>query len=209
MSYSLNEMEATTKRATRGAGYPWGLAEDAAKAARWLCVQGLDGSAEMARVLECKLAEHPAKHRPQSLVGVWRAEGDLCPLAAGALLSDCAQNLKAAPIEMQHVVVPSVLLPFAACAAKRLGGSVRVTFDDVVAMTDGTHLELQGELPGLVQRVVVSQCAETVKPNRLLTRSHPSTQSWDVLNRFAHKTYAPATEESRALGAGAGLSDND
>ncbi|UWP93452.1 DUF3726 domain-containing protein [Aliiroseovarius crassostreae] len=209
MSYSLNEMEATTKRATRGAGYPWGLAEDAAKAARWLCAQGLDGSAEMAQVLERRFAEHPAKHRPQSHEGVWRAEGDLCPISAGALLSDCAQNLKAAPIEMRHVVVPSVLLPFAASAAKRLSGSVRVTFDDVVAMTDGTHLELQGELPGLVQRVVVSQCAETVKPNRLLTRSHPSAQSWDVLNRFAHKTYAPATEESRALGAGAGLSDND
>ncbi|KPN62482.1 Protein of unknown function [Aliiroseovarius crassostreae] len=209
MSYSLNEMEATTKRAARGAGYPWGLAEDAAKAARWLCTQGLDGSAEMARVLERGFAEHPAKHRPQSLVGVWRSEGDLCPISAGALLSDCAQTLKAAPIEMRHVVVPSVLLPFAASAAKRLGGSVRVTFDDVVAMTDGTHLELQGELPGLVQRVVVSQCTETVKPNRLLTRSHLSAQSWDVLNSFAHKTYAPATEESRALGAGAGLSDND
>jgi len=209
MNYSLNEMEATAKRATRGAGYPWGLAEEAAKAARWLCVQGLDGSAEMARVLERKFAEHPAKHRPQSLDGVWQAEGDLCPLAAGALLSDCAQRLKAAPIEMQQVFAPSVLLPFAAGAAKRLGGSVHVAFDDVVAVTDGTNLELQGKLPEAVQRVVVSQCAETVKPSRLLTRSHPSAQSWDILNRFAHKTYAPATEESRALGAGAGLSDND
>lgn len=91
MSYSLNEMEATTKRATRGAGYPWGLAEDAAKAARWLCAQGLDGSAEMAQVLERRFAEHPAKHRPQSHEGVWRAEGDLCPISAGALLSDCAE----------------------------------------------------------------------------------------------------------------------
>ena len=30
-----------------------------------------------------------------------------------------------------------------------------------------------------------------------------------VLNEFAKKTYAPATEESRLAGAGAGLNDND
>ncbi len=209
MSYSLNEMEATAKRATRGAGYPWGLAEDAAKAARWLCVQGLDGSAELAHVLECRFEEQPTKHRPHALAGVWQAESDLCPLAAGALLSDCAQNLRAAPIEMQHVIAPSVLLPFAANAAKRLGRAVLIEIDEVVAVTDGAHLDVQGKLPSLAQRVVVSQCTETVTPRHLQTRSHPSAQSWDILNRFAHKTYAPATEESRALGAGAGLSDND
>ncbi len=209
MSYSLNEMEATAKRATRGAGYAWGLAEEAAKAARWLCVQGLDGSAEIARLLDRDFAGHPAQHRPATSTGVWRGEGDLCPLATGALLSDCAQRLKGAPIEMRHVAAPSVLLPFAAWAAKRLGGSVRVECDDAVAVTDGTNLDLQGDLPGVAHRVVVSQCAQGVKPRRRLARSYPTAQSWDVLNRFAHRTYAPATEESRVSGAGAGLSDND
>ena len=32
MNFSLNEMEAIAKRAARGAGYPWGLAEEASKA---------------------------------------------------------------------------------------------------------------------------------------------------------------------------------
>ena len=30
-----------------------------------------------------------------------------------------------------------------------------------------------------------------------------------MLGRFAHRTYAPATQESRLAGAGAGLTDND
>ena len=55
MSYSLNEMEATAKRAARGAGYSWGLAEEASKATRWLCTQGLDGAAELAHVLGADL----------------------------------------------------------------------------------------------------------------------------------------------------------
>ena len=43
MNYSLNAVESTAKRAARGAGYPWGLAEEAGKATRWLSHQGLEG----------------------------------------------------------------------------------------------------------------------------------------------------------------------
>ena len=35
------------------------------------------------------------------------------------------------------------------------------------------------------------------------------TGSLTVLNRYAAKTFAPVSEQSRLLGAGAGLSDND
>ena len=36
-----------------------------------------------------------------------------------------------------------------------------------------------------------------------------SERQFKILNEYAHKTYAPATDESRLSGAGAGLSDND
>ena len=41
------------------------------------------------------------------------------------------------------------------------------------------------------------------------SRAQPAPEAWATLNRLAHRTYAPATEESRLKGAGAGLSDND
>ena len=40
-------------------------------------------------------------------------------------------------------------------------------------------------------------------------RSHTSGDTMKALGAFAHRTYAPATEESRVQGAGAGLTDND
>ena len=43
MSLSLNEVESLAKKAARGTGYPWGLAEEAAKASRWLAARGVDG----------------------------------------------------------------------------------------------------------------------------------------------------------------------
>ena len=36
-----------------------------------------------------------------------------------------------------------------------------------------------------------------------------SEKQFKILNEYAFKTYAPATDESRLSGAGAGLSDND
>ncbi|KMW60818.1 hypothetical protein AIOL_000983 [Candidatus Rhodobacter oscarellae] len=41
------------------------------------------------------------------------------------------------------------------------------------------------------------------------TRAQISQDTLRVLNRYASRTYAPATEASRLAGAGAGLSDND
>ncbi|MEO0980892.1 MAG: DUF3726 domain-containing protein, partial [Pseudomonadota bacterium] len=40
-------------------------------------------------------------------------------------------------------------------------------------------------------------------------RATPDPDSWTRLGVLAHRTYAPATDESRLRGAGAGLSDND
>ncbi|WP_170428491.1 DUF3726 domain-containing protein [Ruegeria arenilitoris] len=209
MSFSLNEMEATAKRATRGAGYSWGQAEEASKAVRWLCAQGLDGAEVLARLLTLGLASELAAHRPRQVDGLWQGDGGLCPLSAGPLLSDSAYLLKAAPVEMRDVVAPELLLPFAANAARVLKCWVSVEIDGTLAVTDGDHLAVHGVLPAAAQRVTVSQgvAPETLRSRH--SRAQPAPGDWDVLNRFAHRTYAPATEESRLLGAGAGLSDND
>ncbi|WP_172978117.1 DUF3726 domain-containing protein [Roseovarius sp. THAF27] len=39
MTWSLNEIEALARKPTRGAGYPWGLAEETGRAARWTARQ--------------------------------------------------------------------------------------------------------------------------------------------------------------------------
>ncbi|MEX0317214.1 MAG: DUF3726 domain-containing protein [Ruegeria sp.] len=208
MSYSLNEMEATAKRAARGAGYSWGLAEEAGKATRWLCAHGLEGEAALARLLEQGLA-NPADHAPQTLDGDWSGSGMLCPLTAGALVSDLAGRLQTGPIHMREVAVPIALLPFAASAARRLRSCVSVECDGLVAVTDGSDLSVPDGFPETAQHVTVRVGGSPASGCARKTRARPDPANWAVLNRFAHRTFAPATEESRLLGAGAGLSDND
>lgn len=209
MSYALNEVEATAKRAARGAGYSWGLAEEAAKATRWLCAQGLDGPAFLAALLEAGYAANLSAHVPQDLQAEWQAAAPLCPLGTGAALSDCAAQLQTAPLATGPVSQPAMILPFAALAARQLGACVTVEGEGFQAVTDGTGLQCEGVLPETAARLTIRAAGSLTNANPSCTRAEPEEAAWAVLNRFAHKTYAPATEESRLLGAGAGLSDND
>ncbi|MEM8703695.1 MAG: DUF3726 domain-containing protein [Pseudomonadota bacterium] len=208
MNLSLNEIEATAKRAARGAGYPWGLAEEASKATRWLCFRGFDGMAALAVLLDQGLAVSE-DHRPLTTDKIWRGEADLCPLATGAFLSDCAQRLRAQTLEIQQVSVPLLIVPFAANAASALKCCVRIEIDGHVGVTDGNSLLCPDTLPERAERIRVLRAETTAswQPRHALVS--PDPDSWNRLTMLAHRTYAPATEESRLRGAGAGLSDND
>ncbi len=209
MNCSLNEIEATSKKAARGAGYSWGMAEEAGKAARWLCIQGQDGCAILAGFLGQNDGQVLANHRPRDLSGVWSAKSNLCPLTAGAALSDCAHDLTTDEITLSEVAYPALLLPFAARVAVRLGRFVELECDEVFATTNGTELHLDGTLPTHASKVTARLQTKMGLAVPRHTRGIPTPEVWAILNKFAHRTYAPATEESRLLGAGAGLSDND
>lgn len=212
MSFALNEIEATAKRAARGAGLSWGMAEEAAKAARWLSSQGIDGAAVLAAVLEQNDGKAAADLRPASLSGEWQADGGtLCPLLAGASLSDCAARLAEGRITLQAVSHPAMLLPFAAAAAAQLGKVVTLEWEGCAAVTDGRSVSISGDalLQASASGASASLGGSLAAPVEQATRATPDTAAWDSLNRFAHRTFAPATEASRLAGAGAGLSDND
>ena len=190
MSFSLNEVEAMAKRAARGAGHTWGQAEEASKATRWLCAQGVDGVSVLAEVL---------KHGP--------SQG--CPLGLGVALSDDAAALVVGPKQLGPVRQPEMVLPFAAMAARQLGKVVQLSCHTAKATTDGCALLVTGPLPADVEKLTISVVTADLHGATHATRATPSTVAWSFLSELAHLTYAPATEESRRLGAGAGLSDND
>lgn len=216
MSYSLNEIEALSKRAARGAGMSWGMAEEAAKAVRWLASHGHPAAELFADFLMHNDRVEHGTVAPRSLDGVWQARGGvLSPLAAGAALNDCAGRFSAGDgIEMAHVSHPLLVAPFAAWAAIHIGAPVQVLWHDVRVTTDGFGLSVEGPLVQIETRdaVALMSCRATA-PGEVIAvagqRAEVSDASWAQLSAFAHRTYAIATEESRQRGAGAGTSDND
>ncbi len=213
MTFSLSEIEATARKAARGAGYSWGMAEEAGRAARWLCAAGLDGCALLAAALAAADGTDPAELAPRALDDWhWRGgAGRLCPLMAGAALSDAAALWQQTGVTMERVIVPPLLLPFAALAARALGANVTVRWAGVTAVTEGRALAVSGadDLPTGPADVSVAIGGAMAAPLPRHTRASPRPQDWEALTALAARTYAPATEESRLKGAGAGLTDND
>lgn len=211
MTYSLNEIEAHAKKAARGCGYDWGVAEEAGKAVRWLTSHGLAGAASLAAHLSLQDDDGP----PQTLDGVWAsATGALCPLTAGITLNDCADRPIAETEQaMRDVTHPLLVVPFAAWAALHINAPLTVSWNSVRATTNGYDLHIEGsEADRVTPRTSVLQCfVAQDRPvlSKPALRGQVTPDVWAKLNTFAQRTYAPATEASRLLGAGAGISDND
>lgn len=209
VNHSLNEMELLAKRAARGSGYCWGLAEEAAWATRWLCAHDFNGCGELARLLRRELAANLRDHSPDGTPSVWQGKGILCPVITGCLLSDCAYLLRETTIHIAALASPMLLLPFGANAARSLDDSITIALDGLLAVTDGTGLHAPDDFPGQADNVGIRIGGSLGRQRPLCNRAHPDRQSLELLDQLARNTYAPATEESRLLGAGAGLSDND
>ena len=121
MNYSLNEVEAVVKRATYASGYSWGLAEEAAKATRWLSIFGFDGCEIVGSILKKQFARNLSSHSPNCNEHQWSGDKVLCPLITGVTLSDFSSRLLANPIIIQNISVPQMILPFVSLSAQKLG----------------------------------------------------------------------------------------
>jgi hypothetical protein len=218
MLCSLNEIEAQLRKAARGAGLPWGLAEEAGKAARWLAMHGIACVPVFAALFEQNDGRPYEEIAIMQAEGRWRARGGtLCPLLAGAAIVDRADEIAGGgTMELARVAWPVVLAPFASMAATATGASialdwpgVRFTFVnacvrldaalDVNAAASAVHATC-GRLVGAAHGTLLKpEIAGTVMDDRV----------WSRLDAFVRRTYVPASEESRLKGAGAGLLDTD
>lgn len=210
MSWSLNEVEALARKAARGAGYGWGHAEEAGRAVRWLCAQGLDGAEALAELLEQTDGRAYVEICPDMSAEGWQGQGAaLCPLITGAALCDGAQGLDD-DVALGPVHQPLLLLPFVAMAAQVRGTGLSVHHAQgtlclgAKGQMDGVPPKLGG--PEAVRIAPTFTVRDAATP---ASRAHCDAAIIKRLNQYAARTYAPATEASRLAGAGAGTTDND
>ncbi len=210
MNLSLNEVEATARKAVRGAGYSWGLAEEAGRATRWLCCQNIDGCMALANLLNefdgVSSEEKIAKVESHEWITTHKS---MCALTMGASLSDFATSLHVTGLTMKRVCEPVLLLYFAAMVSMRKNTTVRVQWDSNVAVTDGKRLNINA--PEMVNNSdVFIDFEHTLGATcELQSRAHTTRLTWRTLNVYASRTYAPATEHSRMSGAGSGSANDN
>ena len=213
---SRNETEALCQKAARGAGMPWGLAEEAGFAAGWLAAHGIDGASAL---LERLTHRHGTAAGPATMINAhWQAPGgqSLCPIALGAALSDHS-HLIIGPgrdrITTDRVLCPVLLLPFLDAIARHqsstlaliwTGGQLHTGANIKVFRAGAALLAALAETP----LSIGSMPATGVKPLPLQPAPLVAADTFAGLDGLALRTTVPATETSRR-GAGAVSGDND
>ena len=214
MIYALNEIEATSRKAARGAGFAWGLAEEIGKSVRALAAYGLPGPDVLLAHLRASDRQAYGNWAPVSVEGTWQAKGGLlCPLIAGITL--CDHNVRLTErqgFDLGPTAFPLLLAPFVLRAAAGRPLALRWQGVEISCLAGRTTVEgapedLRAPRAAWVTCAVGPAPTEGIAPSRH-GREVPS-DVWHGLGRFAQRTYVPASEASRLAGAGAGTSDND
>ncbi len=200
MILSLNEIEGTVFKAARGVGMSWGLAEEAAIAARWLAGRGIDFGCALLALLDA----------PPN-----RASG--CPIAMGALISD--HGGVPGSVRLDAVRSPVLLLPFLARLAHDAGViTVEYNHHQIWFAQGGLHgspealSHLARLSAGAGLRIARSDAAPAPNVTHWPLRHDGCrlvSDVWVRINALAARTYVSASTQSRISGAGAGASDND
>ena len=191
-----------SKGAARGAGLSWGYAEEVSFATVWLSKNGFDASKDLISLLENDMI-----YAPENIDdNIWaNKSGDLDPIRSGAALLDL--NISRS-ITLENVFLPCFLIPFVA----QLPKPISIEANNFSALSINGMMKVNYEdLPLRFKVLKLSETSDkaSLAQNQISKRVEIADDVWNQLEEFTYRTYAPATEESRELGAGAGLSDND
>ncbi len=194
---SFYETGVLARRATRGAGYDWGLAEEATFAAGWLCDYGVDGADVLSRYLRRvdgqAVASRAVRAWPDSWAGEAFGNSPLCPISVGAALSDFGLPIGVEKVVISKVYAPVLLLPFIANLPAE-DGKIWTIEGEVSDDINPTRVEIiRADATGL--SATDSVATDAKKPR------YPQKEDAFLLE-LAQRTYVPESEASRAKGAG-------
>ena len=211
---SLNEVESLAAKVGRGGGFSWGLAEDIGRSARRLAQGGFPWAEAL-----LALAGKAERMQPPSPVQAtqWRerrsamvSTAPLCPVRAAALLVDDPTILQAKPLHLANVGVPIWIVGM--LAASNAASAFEINWLETSALAAP-----QGAVPKTPSGAWLAPDADVgispvTAPSRqpsLLRRALADDAILAALESFAARVYVPASESSRARGAGGGSVDDE
>jgi hypothetical protein len=201
MQRSLNEICGALKKASLGAGFSPGHAEDMAAAGGALIANGMDGVEAV--LLTLGSDQHTSD--PE----VFRAG------ISGASMVElliCSKHQEP-EMTLERVDSPLLIAGFASAYCKHEATSFVVEYDErskVIVNADG--IKLTGNLPRPLQSLILRKIPASDQPvisAQSVAGYSINEKLWPQIQALVQKTYVPASEQSRIKGAGAEINDND
>ncbi len=201
---SFSEIDTTSKRASKAAGFSWGIAEEIGKSIRSLELFGLPVIINLNLYLKKIKKNHPEKlnkidkeNKPQNK--------ELCPIYCGvAFLDQCKQLENLVSIKFYNVNYPLLILPFISRASEILGKKILVQFNNTSFLTNFDKSILSKNIDEKVNPLTNEISIEFLE-----NKNSFSDQDWKELYQLSEETFVEESDSLKQSGAGAGLTDND
>ena len=202
---SFSEIDTTSKRASRAAGFAWGIAEEVGKNMRNLEMFGLPGVKNLNLYLH-KIKKSPTE-KPKKIEKENRPQSkEFCPIYCGtSFLDNCKMLESLKLIKFFNVSHPLLLLPFLSRASDIVGKKISVQYE-------GNNFLLNFDKTIFSKNIKSDHnisLAKEITIEFLENNNSFSAQEWKELYKLSEETFVEETDSLKTKGAGAGLTDND
>ncbi len=201
---SLSEIETTSKRATRAAGFSWGIAEEVGKGIRLMELFGFPGIKNLNEYFKI-ISKKKFENLNLITKKTYSSKFGFCPIILGVNFLDQIRTIeKLNKIKFDKIIHPLLILPFLSRSSEIIGKKIHIKFDQYEFLFNfnvniSSNL-LDKDYPKATKKVEI---------NILENVDNFTNKDWNNLYKISEKTFVEETDSSKQVAAGAGLTDND
>ena len=201
---SLSEIETVSKRASRAAGYSWGISEEVGKNIRLLEMFGLPGIKNLNRYFDERKKQ---KFEKLKLISNENKSTKLqyCPIISGTSFLDQIKSLdNINEIKFERIAYPLLFLPFVSRASEIIGKRLFLKLDNSEFLLNFNNNICSNFINNEIIKIANITTVKLLKNNDSF-----SENEWNQLYKLSEETFVEESDSLKETAAGAGFIDND
>tara|TARA_B110001450_G_C17474991_1_gene421794 strand:- start:87 stop:698 length:612 start_codon:yes stop_codon:yes gene_type:complete len=201
---SLSEIETVSKRASRAAGFSWGIAEEVGKNIKMLEIFGIAGIKNLNYYFKVKSKKNFEKLKLISNENK-TTKLEFCPIISGLSFLDQVRSLEIlGEIKFEKIAYPLLFLPFVNRASEIIGKKLELKIDNKIFLLNYNNSIYSNSINNGVIEI----------GNNVVIKFKKNIDSfeeneWKDLYKLSENTFVEESDSLKKAGAGAGLTDND
>ena len=201
---SLSEIDMVSKRASRAAGFDWGIAEEVGKNTRMLELLGISGIKNLNYYFKIRYGK---KFESIKLLSKENKKTQLeyCPIIAGVNFLDQVRSLENLnEIKFHNIAFPILFLPFISRASKIVGKKILLKIDNRDFLLNYNNSIYSNSLDNgiiTIGNIIVIKFLNNIDSFK--------ENEWKELYKLSENTFVEENDSLKQSAAGAGLNDND
>jgi hypothetical protein len=201
---SLSEIETVSKRASKAAGFSWGVSEEIGKNTRILEMFGLPGIKNLNDYYKNKKIK---KFESLNLINSDNrlVKSQACPIVVGTNFLDQIKTLETLNIiKFEKIAYPLLFLPFLSRSSEIIGKRLFVKLDEKEFL-----LNFNNSIYSNFLKNEIINLAHNISVEFIDNLDQFSENEWSELYKLSENTFVEESDSLKQAGAGAGLTDND